>query len=108
LTSLSPALARTDAAAGLASGQRDLGGEGLGGGPGAACGSRGTPMSCAPRIPDTRSVAPVLPTARTPTLRGVPSLITHTWYARSAPGGRRLTRWTRTLESRAFPGSGLA
>src|SRR5262249_32920235 len=43
-------------------------------------GPRVTPMSCAPRIPDTSSVAPVLPVARTPALRGVPLLITHSWY----------------------------
>src|SRR5215475_6310469 len=48
--------------------------------------SRVTPMSCAPRIPDTSYVAPVLPVARTPALRAVPSLITHSWYAWSAPG----------------------
>jgi len=43
-------------------------------------------MSCAPRTPDTSSVAPVLPAARTPALRGAPWLITQSWYAWSAPG----------------------
>src|SRR5262249_49062379 len=42
-------------------------------------GSRVTPKSCAPRTPDTSSVAPVLPAARTPALRAVPSLITQSW-----------------------------
>src|SRR5262249_1998409 len=45
-----------------------------------------TPRSGAPRTPDPSSVAPVPPAVRTPPLRGVPSLITQSWYAWSAPG----------------------